>query len=294
MTVDLLRILTQHHVDIDTTVNRGWVNVRCPMPSCTDTGKHGGFNLAGGYYHCWKCGSHSLSVVLRKLLRMPGDQVDALIDENQGRLSALAVLNKKTAAATKIEWPGKPLNAGEKKYLRGRGFDPKFLAEYYGIAGGGIGGDWRYRILVPIYQDGKLMSFLGRDITGESNMRYKNLQVEKSVRDPKACLYNLDHCTGDHVHVLEGVTDVWRMGDGFVATLGTTVTAGQTKLLSQRFRKVTFLFDPEPEAQGKARKVGAQLSALGVDVELVDLELPYDPGDLSPEEAYDIRKELGV
>jgi DNA primase len=84
------------------------------------------------------------------------------------------------------------------------------------------------------------------------------------------------------------------MGDGFVATLGTAVTPAQVRLLGQRFKKVTFLFDPEPEAQGKARKVGAQLAAMGTEVELIDLELPRDPGDLSPRKAAYLRQELGL
>ena len=293
MNVDILTILNQYHVDYDPS-RRGWLNVRCPMPGCSDTGKHGGFNIAGSYYTCWKCGAHSLASVLRRLLRLPGDTIDTLLAENEGRLSVISVLNKKTAGAKKVKWPGQPLNGAERRYLKGRGFDPDYLIAHYGIAGGGIAGPWKYRVLIPFFQDGVLVSFLGRDITGKSSMRYRNLDLELSVRDPKACLYNLDHCKSDQVFVLEGTTDVWRMGDGFVATLGTAVTPGQVRLLGQRFKKVTFLFDPEPEAQGKARKVGAQLAAMGVAVELIDLELSRDPGDLSPRKAAYLRKELGL
>ncbi len=290
----MLAILNQYHIDFDPTVNRGWVNVQCPMPGCTDSGRHGGFNISGSYYHCWKCGGHDLKYTFKRLLHISDEKADELIQANEGRLNMLDRLNKKVATAPKVVWPGKPLIPIERKYLKGRGYDPDYLVEQYGIAGGGIAGPWRFRILVPLFQDKKLVSFLGRDITEQSNQRYKNLNIEKSVIDPKHCLYNLDHCRKDHAAVLEGPTDVWTMGDGFVATLGTSVTPEQIRLLGQRFRKVTFLFDPEAEAQGKARKVGAQLAAMGTEVELVDLELDHDPGDCDEDEVRYIRRELGL
>lgn len=292
MSVDLLTIFSRYHVDIDLTVNRGWANVRCPW--CSDRGHHGGFNLAGSYYNCWKCGSHDLGQTLKRLLRLSFAQVAELLKEFEGHSKVVERLNSGFSKVTKLDWPGKPLIAGERKYLKSRGFDPKYLVSVYGIAGGGISGDWKYRILIPLFLDGRLVSYLGRDITGQSKMRYKNLALDKSILDPKDCLYNIDACKSDEVFILEGPTDVWRMGPGFVATLGTSVTSAQVKLIAQRFKRATFLFDPEPEAQAKAARTATQLAALGVATDLVDLELDDDPGSLSFEQANDVRKELGL
>ncbi len=114
--------------------------------------------------------------------------------------------------------------------------------------------------------------------------------------DPKSVLYNLDNATGRRVCLVEGPADVWRMGDGFVCSFGTDVTQAQVRLLS-RYKEVFIMFDPEPEARIKARKVAEELSILGggTDVWLVDMEeYRCDPGDLTEEQAQKLRRELGI
>ena len=54
--------------------------------------------------------------------------------------------------------------------------------------------------------------------------------MEKSVVNYKDILYNMDRVQGEKVVVVEGITDVWRMGDGFVASFGTTLTSAQINL----------------------------------------------------------------
>lgn len=125
-------------------------------------------------------------------------------------------------------------------------------------------------------------------------MRYRNLPIEESVINPKHLLYNLDNCPGSHAFLMEGVTDVWRFGDGFVATMGTSLDSAQIGLIAKRYNSITFLFDPEHEAQSKAKKHARTLSSLGLRVEVIDLELDHDPGDCSPAEVASIKTALGI
>ena len=273
-------------------VKPGWIGIQCPL--CGDHSNHGGFNVKGGYYSCWKCGGSAIQWVISKLLKVSKQRAEAIVLEYSGRGSLLSALNsKKKSTVSSIKMPGDPLGPMHQKYLKKRGFDPDFIAKKYGVLGTGISGDWKYRLMVPIYLDGKLVSYQGRDITGKQEHRYMTLSVEKSVVNPKEILYNLDNCIGDTICVVEGVFDVFRMGDGFAATLGTSLKETQIKLLS-KYRRVLFLFDPEEEAQEKARKAASKLGSLGISVELIDLEMDADPGDLSVEQALQIRKELGV
>lgn len=272
----------------------GFIQTRCVF--CDDSSDHLGWHVSGEFVNCWKCGGHSIEWALQKLLNMSRGQVDALVKQYEGRGST-AVRNRlnkrKELQVTEIKLPGSILEKQHKRYLEKRGFDSQYIMEKYQLLGTGIGGEWKYRIIIPIYFRGKLMSFQGRDITDRQRLRYKSLDIEKSVMHYKHTLYGIDYCEGNTVVVMEGPFDVWRWGDGAVATYGTTITEWQVRLLS-RYRKVFFLFDAEEEAQRLALKAAGKLACMGVGVEVVDLEGECDPAELNESEVRGLKKELGV
>lgn len=293
--LDILKILKRYQIPYDTSVNPGWVNVSCPFCHPGDTGFHGGFNLSGEYFHCWRCGGFSIEWALKRLLRLEHQAYLQLIEEFSTDIQLRVRLNRKKAQAKSLTLPGEELNPGERKYLKKRGFDPDFLTTKYGVQGGGIAGKWKYRIIIPIFLNQQAVSFTARDITGESDMRYKTLSIEESVVDPKTIFYNSDNCRGSMVGILEGPTDVWRMGDGFMCSFGTSMEEAQIRFIAQNFKEAFFMFDPEPEAQRKARKYAESLSVIGgVSVSIVDMEYACDPGDLTELQALKLRRELGM
>jgi hypothetical protein len=280
-----------------------WVNVHCPF--CTEvTGTfHGGFNVNGDYYHCWKCGTHPLNETLQLLLSIPKSELKNVLKEYEGRNSILYSLNKKESKAIKLELPTDTFTEAERKYLLKRNFNPDFLHDKYGVTGGGLTGRWKHRIIIPIYVNGRLVSWTGRSILSKKKLneleipRYKNLSVEESVMNPKTVLYNLDNATEKTVVLTEGTFDVMRLGDGFICSLGTELTQAQIKEVKDRFEKVFIMFDNEPEAQEKAKKFGLQLVSVGLDVEVVDAYSDYDVNDgaeLNEKQVREIRKELGL
>lgn len=262
---------------------------------CSDTSDHLGWHVSGEFVNCWRCGGHTVEWALRKLLNLSREQVSTLIRQykGQGAISARTGLNKKEPQAKKIELPGHTLDKQHVRYLERRGFDPVYIAEKYGLTGTGITGEWKYRIIIPIYFRGKLVSFQGRDITNRQRLRYKSLEIERSVMHYKHTLYNIDNCTGDKVVVMEGPTDVWRWGDGAVATYSTAVTEWQIRLLS-RYRRVFFIFDSEPEAQALALKAARKLSCMGIGLDVIDLEMGRDPAKLDESEVIALKRDLGV
>lgn len=293
-TWDAQQFVTDYHIQHWTAGNNvspGWVNIRCPM--CSDQSNHGGFNPSGGYYHCWKCGGHAIPAVIRALLGGTWDDARTIADSYDGYLADHCAQLRKKPQGKRIELPGGPLESMHRRYLRGRGFKPSELARKYGIQGTGVAGDWKYRIIIPIYYRGQLVAYQGRDITGKARLRYKTLDVESCVVDPKHILYNLDNCQGATIGVVEGVFDAWKMGDGIAATLGTAMTKSQIRILSG-YSRVLFIFDPEPEAQARAQRSAEALAALGIDVEVVNTELDHDPGDMTPDEVQGLRRELGI
>ncbi|RDE12171.1 MAG: hypothetical protein C4K49_10850 [Candidatus Thorarchaeota archaeon] len=273
-------------------VQRGWVGVRCPF--CYDHSNHGGFNLAKGYYNCWKCGGHRVIAYIQELLRVPEHEAIDIYDDYSSRTTILQHLNdKKVAKAKKVDMPGEELGKFHRRYLLGRGFDPDYISTKYQVKGTGPVGSFKLRLMVPIIYHGQLVSFSGRDITGKQVIRYKTCSVEESVINPKHVLYNLDNCKKDWVGVVEGPFDCWRMGDDYCAGLGTTFTDQQIRLLSF-YDKVVFLFDSEPEAQARAEKYGMQLSSLGVKKVIVaDIETNKDPAEFSERMAERVRRKVG-
>jgi DNA primase len=289
---DFARIFRENGIPFIVDMSSGWVNIKCPF--CADHSFHGGFNLKKGYFHCWRCGGHRLDLTLARLLKIEEIEVDNILFEYQGRSVFIKKLNNKQKNISKLHKMGEELNRRDLSYLRKRGFDPDFLIKKYQITSGGFIGDWKFRILIPIIYDGQLISYQGRDITGKQKLRYKTLSNELSIKDPKTILYNLDNCTSDMVVLVEGVFDCWKLGDGVAATFGTSMTEAQINLLSRRFSKIRFLFDPEPAAQKRALFYANKIAALGVSVDVLDSELGHDPGDFTEKEVQIFRDALGL
>lgn len=300
--IDYRRLFSDYGIPYSDKVNRGWVNVTCPF--CNDKTYNGGFNESQGYYHCWKCGGHSHISALSKILHLAKSIIEELVEEYQGRSLMLNTLNeRKIASATHLELPTDTFTVAERKYLLKRDFDPDYIHEKYGIVGGGITGAWKYRIIIPLIVNGRVVSWTARSILSKEQQReldiprYKNLSIEQSIIDPKHVLYNLDNARGRTVVLTEGAFDVMRLGDGFVSSFGTELTQEQLRQLRDRFDKVFIMFDNEQKAQEKARKFGYQLVSMGVDVEVVDAYSDYgknDGAELSSSEVRTIRRELGL
>ena len=265
------KLFNDYKIPYSLKVNRGWVNSNCPYCDTKIDSFNMGFNPSGDYCHCWKCGGNDLNRTLSLLLGIPRTELPSVLSQYEGRSGLLQELNKKTAKAKHLELPNDGFTPAERKYLLSRNFSPIFLHEKYGVVGGGIAGDWKYRIIIPLYYNGVLVSWTGRSILDKQTLkdrkipRYKNLAIEKSVINSKECLFNIDNCRGKTVVLTEGAFDVMRLGgesaSDFLCSFGTELTQAQVKIIAERFDKVFIMFDNEPEAQMKARKFGMQIAS---------------------------------
>jgi hypothetical protein len=110
--------------------------------------------------------------------------------------------------------------------------------------------------------------------------------------DPRSLLYGINAVPGNAVVVVEGVTDVWRLGYGAVATLGMDWKVEQADQL-RAFERRYILFDPGEKAQGRAEELAEWLSFFPGITEVVD-GLRTDPGDFSDTKANRIMQTLGL
>lgn len=299
--MNFIKLFRDYNIEIQQDKNGEWVNIDCPY--CDKKGHYNlGFNNIGNNYHCWKSlHNYPLTKVLSDILSISQNEVREILKDYNGGVNIIK--KEKFSKVKYLELPTDTFTKAEKKYLRERNFNPGYLYKKYHIVGGGIDGDWKFRIIIPIYFNGQLISWTGRSILPKGKLqelkipRYKNLSNEKSLKNIKELFFNLDNCKSDSVVLTEGAFDVLRFDGNAICSMGTELTESQIKLLQERFKKVFILFDNEIPAQAKARKFGLQLSAIGMDVEIVDAFSDFgknDMGECSREEIEKIKKELNI
>ena len=164
------------------------------------------------------------------------------------------------------------------------------------MLGGPLSGPWRYRIIIPVYLWGQVVTFIGLDTSGMQKAKYKAAPVEESYVPVGELVYGAKerNYAGGGVVVVEGPADVWRMGPGTVAMLGMGVTVNKlAPLLHLNAEHYFIMFDAEPLAQQRAKLLADNLVLRGHSAEVVELDYG-DPGDLSNQDVVNIRHELGL
>ena len=188
--------------NIEIRESRGWTNTNCPFcRNPIDVHCNGGFSETVPAFNCWRCGKHNWVEALSLILKVSPFEARKLVGETSS-----AKIERKSAKGSDLILPGYDnLTESEKTYLENRGFDVSILQKKFGIKGGGLAGEWSYRIIIPIFYEGRLVSWTGRSILSkelikELNVpRYKNLSVEASAVNPKDILFNIDNCRGNSV-----------------------------------------------------------------------------------------------
>lgn len=186
-----------------------------------------------------------------------------------------------------------PLSKHHIKYLQTRHFNHERLIKLWGLRATKTvtSQGWAWRIVTPIRDPaGDVVGYTGRSINPDKRPRWRTTDHEGLSEDPKRLLYGIERVK-DRILLVEGPSDVWRMGPGAVACFGIDWTPEQANIIRtipHRF----IMFDPETLAQRKAKQLASWLSFYPGETELIT-GLGCDPGDLSQKEAVEIRKDLG-
>ena len=277
----------------------GWVNIPCPF--CHGhAGYHGGFNIEKGYYNCHRCGSHPLTKVISILTGVSQNIAKDIVKKYSTVSAIVSQRDSQKNRPSQIIFPSDtgPLTFRAKQYLMSRNFDPDKLTSIWGLLSTGHTGFYKYRILAPIYQRQQLVSYQTRDITNHHPQKYLACHQEEEIIQHQHCIYGLDQATNRRCVVVEGITDVWRLGPGAVATFGISFTKQQARLIAINFNKVFIMFDSDSQAQEKAEELGFLIgSAFNNPVEVINLPFlidETDPGDLPQDEANALMKEIGL
>ena len=143
-------------------------------------------------------------------------------------------------------------------YLRdARGFDPDWLERTFRLVfcladeNENVSG----RIIIPVYRESKLVGWQARYI-GEPTADYIPKYYTMPGLPKRQVLYNYDNAMHSRFGVIvEGVTDVWRVGRQGVAILGSTMSSQQIALAQAAWGKtgVGLMLDPELATEARKR-----------------------------------------
>jgi hypothetical protein len=280
--------------------SRGWWECTCPYCNSSPGKLHGAIHKDYNIFYCFKCGKIPLPDAIYNLTGISWNSISRQYKFSFDQSDIIySKMNKEKQHAKKIEWPigTIELNNQAKDYLYRRGFDPDYLIKKYNLrCCGPIGfiknkNLFAFRIIIPIYYQRNIISFQGRNYTGKADVRYMTYPEDLEIVHHKDILYGIDDVPGNHVIIVEGILDKWKLGDYAAATFGTGYTDAQVNLIASRFEKVSIMFDPEAEAQKKAEELYKKLKGLRVKSEIIVLS-EGDPGSLSDKDAKEIVKDI--
>ena len=165
-------------------------------------------------------------------------------------------------------------------YLIDRGVTPEHILE--DRMGFVLGGYYAYRVILPVYRDGKRVGWLARDITGEAEKKVLTAPGMKTSQ----VLYNLDRAKGRKViGLVEGAFDALTLPYDLVASLGAKLSPIQRRLLREAgVSCVILLWDSDEAGITGMQKTIPQLLGAGFEVRLAILPAGADPNSAGQDE----------
>jgi DNA primase len=147
---------------------------------------------------------------------------------------------------------------------------------------------FRNRLIIPIHSDtGALVGFGGRSLDG-GEPKYLN-SPESDLFNKSRLLYNLHRSKDamrryDRAILVEGYFDAIAIDHagvpGVIASMGTSLTAGQASLIRRFTRNVVIAYDGDAAGRAATLKAAQVLLAAGLNVSALDLQGEKDPDSL--------------
>jgi DNA primase len=277
-------------------ISEGWIGVECPFCPDLDPSTHLGINPETNMMNCWRCGtkgsvlqlvryhhkcSFSAAEKIASRFTRQIDHVDTEHRKNQA-------LEKQSQRVLLPSESTKTLLPAHRSFLLKRGFEPDLIFRKYDLSCIDRIGKWKFRLVIPIIMNNRLVAWTTRDITGLSDRPYKNAPKVECAIPIKSCLYNID-TVKDSVIVTEGPLDVWTLGEATVCTFGIKYTRSQVHLLTRKAKKAHILFDSDAIVEASA--LAFDLSAHMQHVEVLELE-SGDPADMNEQDVRALRREI--
>lgn len=302
--MDITEFFDDHDIQYWTegkNVTKGWVNIQCPF--CDDDSNHLGIKLDDFRCSCWKCGKKNIIRTIKEVLnisyREAKDHFKKLDVKNIIRIVSEYENAEIGRAENFVVFPKeatKHFPKMHKDYLRSRGLKPLETIRKYKLRSVYNFGKYRFRIIIPIFKYGKIITYTSRDVSGYSKIKYLHAGPKECLVKAKNTIYGFDEIPkgGDAV-LVEGVFDKWKLGSGAIGSFGTTISGKQMVELSEmEINNLFIFFDNDKPGRIAAKRVSKELAPLAKHTEIIRLDIDYeDPGKLTREQAELVMRSLG-
>lgn len=286
-TTNLEEVIKSHILLNRRPSGNGWYSVLCKL--CNDHGRKGEraafrFSSEEIKYNCFNCKHKAVFSVDSKTMSRKMQQVlnafNVPEEEWKAVLFANLAANDEGISISRVSAPDKSLDSvtidlppksyrvlttnSDKwsqvaiEYLEIRGILPNQYPFYLSTHGG-----WKGRLLIPIYREGKLIFFQGRDM----GLGYKN-KYKSAPTPAENILYGFDELynkSNAPLFVLEGFFDAFVVGG--IATLGNEFTPQQLKHLHKANRDKIIV----PDRRGDGHILALQALKQGWSVSLPEI-----------------------
>lgn len=282
MKIDIISLAKDLNIKFYTSgknCQKGWVNFTCPF--CGDTSNHLGFNLEKGYFHCWRCGGHSLEKVLKKWTN--NKNINYLINKysyDNFNIDKIIQINKNN---TEIKFPTGIglLKKEHKNYLLKRKFNPEEIEKKWKILGTSHFSvlnniDFKWRIIIPVFWNNEIVTYQTRTIIENYEPRYMNCPHKYEKISIKNIIYKHQSYNEEKAIAVEGVFSVWRLGEMSFATFGAKFTTEQIRIISKLFKRVLICFDNDEAGRINAKKLQSELELRNVKTEIFFVDTEVD------------------
>jgi hypothetical protein len=208
MAFNWVQFLDSHHIHYATSgpnVSRGHVAVKCPFCGSQDPSQHMSINLKHGGWNCWRNDNHSGKspvYLVQALIACSRERAQAIVgegvflpDDFLGAVRGLiapqqAPVQRQVTLPEEFKSFGtrKPSSRRYEQYLLGRGFTPRDIdrmTRRYGLRYATVG-KFKGRIIFPVKFEGKLMTYTGRTIYPDVELRYKTLSYDPELEEVPA------------------------------------------------------------------------------------------------------------
>ena len=239
-----------------------------------------------------------MALALSKLLGCREQEAKAIIAKYAG---TVPVYTKKAKEAIvrigknihKLPSGTGPCSAAHIQYLLKRGFAEEVIQTWQLQGTGPVGEldgiSYKLRLVAPIFWEGKQVSFQARDITNRADLKYITCPMEREVVHHKHIVYCHPEINWAlPIVVVEGITDVWRLGVQAVATFGIEFKNKQIREICRKKKavgdnRVAVMYDDDPQAVLQGAKMHAELAFRGMSPKTFSIQ--GDPGGMIQAEA---------
>jgi DNA primase len=300
MEFDIVGYLASLKMKFEYRSQKRYVYVLCP--DCDGAEPHLWVHVKTGGWGCWKSSRHKGGP--KKLIM----HLERVSESQAGQ-----TLRKFSKAGTyeleeeieelkfkEITLPEGLVPAGESReamaFLRRRGFTVQTAVDwdlYYAKNTRYKGIKFKQRIIIPIYHEGKLIAFQGRDVTGRQSIPYLSSPPEDDETQPlNHSVYNAQRVDPSLIVITEGVSDCWTIGKEHGTCLfGKRLYEEQFDILeSISYNGTKIVVALDGDAYDDAEQIAMDL--VGFDVRVPELPYGEDPASLGHEKIWELIRDV--